>query len=413
MAWGFCICPLDRSRSYSPVATGNFVSPVVDPLQGPQSLANLDAAHAAGVTFAELHDLQIYSPDRPGGTSNPIKPGRVTGWLRVGVTGVDGSVSSASGLPIDKYGNTQRPGYVGAKPFEALISFNEKQRTVAEFVTSAVSESHIDGYLYIPPPADIARLRFVDLKLTSTAHLVGGNVVLPPGGVRLTHWDLQLVPTGPPDQAGVLSVRTGRVLFLAAGIAEPVHFARPFGLTWGELLASGNLGELFLDYNDWGQRFDGQVFHPDAFQLSPFPGTGNPQLAVSGAIVFRYFGVAYVNLTDAALVGTGSSPFPRWVEAPKAAVTPSSRPTRPASTRRVARLEHHPPGTVRLPRRQGGLQQGLAERLPRDRRSGIGLPAFARPRHHRRDPGGGDRHPDHGGDDPRLRAQRAAPASAH
>jgi hypothetical protein len=259
--------------------------------------------------------------------ANPIKPGRVTGWLRVGVTGVDGELLSSSSLPIEDYGNPQRPGYGGVKPLAALISSNENQRTLAQFVTSAVSESHIGGYLYIPPPADIARLVFEDLKLTSTAHLIGGNVVLPPGGVRLTYWDLQLVPTGPPNLAGVLSVRTGRILFLAAGISEPVHFARPFGLTWGELLASGNLGELFLDLNDWGQRFDGQVFHPDAFRLSPHPGTGNPYLAVSGCIVFRYFGVAYVNLTDAALVGTGSSPHPRWVEAPKAAVTPSSGPT--------------------------------------------------------------------------------------
>lgn len=324
---GYLFLPAGPFASYSPVATGPFVSPLVDPVQTTQSLANLDGAHAAGVTFAELHDVRIYSPDRPGGTANPIRPGRVMAWLRVGVMGVDGQLSSFSSLPIDDYGNPQRPGYADARPFAALISFNENKRTLAEFVTSAVSESHIGGYLYIPRPADIPRLVFEDMKLTSTAHLVGGNVVLPPGGVRLAYWDLQLVPTGPPNLAGVLSVRTGRILFLAAGISEPVHFARPFGLTWGELLAGGNLGALFLDFNDWGQRFDGQVFHPDAFQLSPYPGVGNPHLAVSGAIVFRYFGVAYVNLTDAALVGTGSSPHPRWVEAPKATVTPNSGPT--------------------------------------------------------------------------------------
>ena len=174
---GYLFLPAGPFASYSPVATGPFVSPMVDPVQTTQSLANLDGAHAAGVTFAELHDVLIYSPDRPGGTANPIKPGRVTAWLRVGVRGVDGELSSFSSLPIEDYGNPHRPGYAGTRPFSALISFNEKRRTLAQFVTSAVSESHIGGYLYIPPPTDISRLVFDDMKLTSTAHLVGGDVV--------------------------------------------------------------------------------------------------------------------------------------------------------------------------------------------------------------------------------------------
>jgi hypothetical protein len=94
------------------------------------------------------------------------------------------------------------------------------------------------------------------------------------------------------------------------------------------LLADGNLGQLFLDFNDWGQRFDGLVFHPDAFELSPFVAGARPKLAVSGWVVFRYFGIVYVNLEDAAVVSPGAPrPYPRWVEAPKAPVTSSSGAT--------------------------------------------------------------------------------------
>src|SRR5262249_39527795 len=76
--------------------------------------------------------------------------------------------------------------------------------------------------------------------------------------------------TGPPDHSGVVSVRTGRVLLTAAGIAEPLHFAKPFGLTWGEMLADGNLGQLYLDFNNWGQRFDGLLFNPQELMLSTY-----------------------------------------------------------------------------------------------------------------------------------------------
>ena len=81
----------------------------------------------------------------------------------------------------------------------------------------------------------------------------------------------------------MLSVRTGRVLLTAAGIAEPAHFATPFGLTWGEMLADGNLGELFLDYNNWGQRFDGLGFNPAEIVLSDYePAVTDPYLGLPG-----------------------------------------------------------------------------------------------------------------------------------
>jgi hypothetical protein len=94
------------------------------------------------------------------------------------------------------------------------------------------------------------------MKVTSTARLRAARRASP-GGIPLPRWGLSLVSTAATGQAGVVSVRTGRVLLTSGGIAEPLHFSRPIGLTWGEILASGQIGELFLDFDDWGQRFDG------------------------------------------------------------------------------------------------------------------------------------------------------------
>ena len=55
---------------------------------------------------------------------------------------------------------------------------------LAEFVTSAAYDSHFGGTLKIPLPCDIAALQFAEMKLTSTACLVGGELLLPPSGYR-------------------------------------------------------------------------------------------------------------------------------------------------------------------------------------------------------------------------------------
>ena len=164
------------------------------------------------------------------------------------------------------------------------------------------------------------------MQLTSTAHLVGGDVALPAAGVQLAYWKLQLVPTGQPTQAGVVSARTGRIIFLAAGIAEKVHFEMPFGLTWGEMLAeSGDLGDLFLDFNNWGQQFDGLTYNPRAIGLADpdaSPPVPDSYLATSGTIVFPFFGVHPLNIRDATHSTTGSPFFGRNVTVPKAPLGP-------------------------------------------------------------------------------------------
>jgi hypothetical protein len=325
---GYLYLPAGPDESFSPVATGTFTSPAIDSVPD-SSLAALEASHAAGVSFPWLRDALVFSPDRPGGRANPIKLHRLQGWFRVGVTGVDGALSTYLQTQTEDLGDPRSTGYVGNVPFHSTLFVNDKQNLLAEFATSASFDSNFAGRFAIPKPCDIPRLDFAQMKLTSTACLVGGEVVLPSAGVPLAYWNLQLLPTGPPNHSGVVSVRTGRVLLTAAGIAEPLHFARPFGLTWGEMLADGNLGQLYLDFNNWAQRFDGLVFNPHGFTLSTYdPQVTDPYLGVSGPICFPFFGVHQVNISDALAYTTDNPPVAtRFVTVPKTPITPHASPT--------------------------------------------------------------------------------------
>ena len=127
------------------------------------------------------------------------------------------------------------------------------------------------------------------------------------------------MPTGDRTQAGVLSVRTGRIVFTAAGISEPRHFSRPFGLTWTEMLADGNLGELFMDYNCWGQRFDGLPYSPQALSLSKYvAGATDAYLATCGTVHLNYFGPCFANIHDARYHDVHPPYNKRYVTVPRA-----------------------------------------------------------------------------------------------
>ena len=319
---GYLYLPAGPYASFSPVATGAFAGPSINSVPD-ASLAELEAYHVAGISFPSLTNGLVYSPDRPRGRANPIKLERLQGWIRVGMTGVDGALSTYFQTPTEELGDPKSTGYVGNLAFQSKLFANDKRNLLAEFATSASSDSNFAGFFEIPKPCDIKELDFAQMKLTSTSCLVGGEVILPSAGVSLAYWGLQLMPTGPPNQAGVVSVRTGRVLLTAAGIDEPVHFAKPFGLTWGEMLADGNLGQLYLDFNNWGQRFDGLNFNPHELVISAYdPAVTDPYLGVSGPISFPFFGLHPLNIRDA----LATAPQ-RHVTVPKAPITPHAPPT--------------------------------------------------------------------------------------
>ena len=316
---GYVYLPAGAVPSYFPESGGTFSGPSISSIVD-ASLTALAAKNVSGVTFAEVKDASVFSPDRPGGTGNPLKLQHLAGWLRIASRGVDGELLTYNALPGERLGEPARPGYVGVKPFAVDLFVNDKRTRLAQFVTSAVFDSDLGGRFKIPLPCDLA-LQVEHIQITSTAHLVGGDVALPSGGVPLGYWQVSLVATGQPNQAGVASMRTGRIVFTAAGIAEPRHFATPFSLTWGEMLADGDLGELDLDFNNYGQQFDGIPYTPHRFELSKYAaGTTDPYLATCGTVHFPFFGPTFVNIRDATYSTTTAPYFGRMVTVPKTGI---------------------------------------------------------------------------------------------
>ena len=311
-------------------------------------------------------------------------------WLRVGITGVDGELSSILEPAHQRLRRPAAPGVRRRETVPRRSSRSTRQADLlAQFVTSAVSDSNIGGYLYIPPPADIARLEFEDMKLTSTAHLVGGDVVLPPGGVPLAYWDLQLVPTGPPNHAGVLSVRTGRILLPRGGHRRAGPFRQALRAHLGRAARQTATSASSSSTSTTGvSASTGWCSTPTRSGSRLDPGAGNPYLGRVGAHrASRSSGRTTSTSRDAAVVGTGSSPHPRWVRRRRRPSRRSSGPTelcacKASGTTCNADLL----ARVRLPRCPGRLQHRRAERLPRHGRRGVRLPPLGLARHHGRDP---------------------------
>ena len=306
---GYFFLPAGPVPSFSPDKdTGflDFVFPGSDILMYFQ----LETLNMAGITFCQFKNLFIFSPDRPPGFSNSIKllyPHE--SWMRIGSRGIDGQIKTYVRAQPENLGNTGRSGYVGNKHFQATLSGPNKENEIFfQFATSAVCDSEINGFLSIPQPCGMPELEFQDMETTSTANLVGGNIMLGQAGEELDYWKLKLASTSETGQAGVLSVRTGRILFNAARISEEVHFDNqypvdsmiPFPLTWGEMLADGSFGELFLNPNTYGQRFDGLPFSSYNFVLSKYIlGATDGYFDVCGTVHFNFFGAYYINIRDA------------------------------------------------------------------------------------------------------------------
>lgn len=314
-AQGFLYLPAGPLPSYAPTTAVGFTDLALSS-QPDASIATLEANGMTGVALRDLSALRIHSPDRPHGATNPLDVQQLDGWLRVGHCGVDGTLSTLTRLPGEQLGEPARPGYVGHTPITVDVFGQDKVSLIAEYAASAAYDSAMNGTLRLPEPCHVD-LEVAEQRLTSTASLVGGHVALPPDGAELEYWQLKLV--GAP---GVLSTRTGRVIFTAAGIDEPVHFAQPFWLTWGELLADGNVGELLFNHNNHGQRFDHIPFVAQQVGLSPYvPGRTDGYLAVCGNVHFDFFGPRLVNLRDARHLVEAAPYHRRYVTSPKVGET--------------------------------------------------------------------------------------------
>lgn len=311
-------------KDYYPVAGDAFVPPPLGALFNPQGV---DTLGIPGMSVFNPNTLYIQTPDVPAPPTKyfPLDKyltypliGRKLSWFNVAAQGVHAGIYSDLNdqRNLVALGDTTAPNYVGQVPFlfgyfNLTDKLHSKQpvKITLEFVESASMNSDVQGNLLLPPPA-LTILAVDKMNFTSTAQIAGGEIDLS-SPAELSYWGLQLVPRPGFASAGVLSVKTGQIVLTAAGLAETRHFKEPFYLTWGELLANGNMGRLFFDFHTAGQQFDGLDFNPDAVALSnyapPVPPYG--YLRVGGMVHLPLFGPDYLHIIDQYDPSLNTPPF--------------------------------------------------------------------------------------------------------
>jgi hypothetical protein len=285
----------------------------------------VEAYKMQGATFTDFGYLVVNTPNiplpwKPNDPYNPPTSSPVwfrlnkkdTTWLNVVTEGVHCNIKGdILDSPPLKLGDPSKPLYVGVRPFETLTQVRSKQlysRIVLQCVESAVITCDFRSHLTLPAPVGDT-LSFKEMVFTSTANNAGGKLALEAGD-SLAYWGLQLVPKPGFDNAGLVSVKTGQIILTAAGLAETRHFAQPFWLTWGEMLADGNMGRLYFDFNAAGQQFDKFNYIHNAVALSPFDPAPNKKgfLRVGGTAFFPFFGGDYLHIIDTYTPGSPGDP---------------------------------------------------------------------------------------------------------
>jgi tetratricopeptide (TPR) repeat protein len=271
----------------------------------------LEEFNLAGVTVLDIDDFDIYTMDIPGTPPKKISFRQGAGvslsrsWLNIETLGINGYIHIDLETRQEDLGDPTFTFYKGNVPFDAYlecIGRKQEQCFHVQFASSAVFDSEFHGFMKLDLPCN-AKIPFVDLEFTSTANIVGGDIDLSDGPITLEYWGVELVETSPGDPAGALSVKTGQIILTQAGIQEPRHFAKPFKLIWGEMLADGNMGELYFDYNSAGQKFDGFLFTPHHVSLSKYIVSIPGYLQVCGDNHFNFFGSSYLSIQDSIYTG--------------------------------------------------------------------------------------------------------------
>lgn len=294
-----------RSNFFPLDAADQFVEPngIIQPLP---------VSGMQGMTLFFPQTLVVRTPDTPGQTplvfKSTNKEDRLKAdWLNVSYGGVHGRMQNYLSDRSSKtdLGPTYASSYVGELPFVAGVASGSKDMTptpytlTIRFVSSAVYDADMKGALHIPLPVN-SELDFDLMAFTSLAQISGAKVPFT-NPLKLSYWGLDMVKKPGAAAGGIISVRTGQVFFTAAGISEARHFAMPFYLTWGELLANGQLRRLVFDYNAAGQKFDQFRYVTTFVKLSDFDAsqpTLPAYLKTAGNASLDFFGAKYINLND-------------------------------------------------------------------------------------------------------------------
>jgi hypothetical protein len=278
------------------------------------SQSQLKINRIQGITFLGCDSAVIHTRDTPGNIAL-IFPGDSKGtWINVSDAGIHGQLSLLNGritkkrqagqgtygysVPVTRnLGDTLANYYMADPAFAVDFCYRNDSINYIQFVNSAAFDANFKGLVKINPPWD-TDMPFKLMRTTSTSHIVGGQINFDQL-MSLPYWGLNVVPRA--TQGGtttVISVKTGQIILVGVGLEEKRHFSQPFFISWGDILADGNIRRLEFDYNAAGQTFDGFDYSPSIVQLSPYLPSDEGYLHIGGTAQFDFFGSKYLNILD-------------------------------------------------------------------------------------------------------------------
>jgi hypothetical protein len=316
-ATGYFYLAARAMKPYYPVSGGIFTSPNIFPAN-----TQLEALQMQGVTLTSMsrRKFTIWTQDVP--INNPLQrkieipEGLISvRWMNIIGTGVHSEVwivqfTGKDNLDSVSLGPTwmTTPPYKGEVPFLTSWMIRRQEKFMKlQFVESTVWDSDIHGRIFVKGAVNDT-LAFNKLMFTSTANAGGAQLDLSKS-VTMDYWGVQLVPKDSTQSSGVVVIKQGVIYLTAAGIYEPRHYATPFWLTWGELKASGNLGRLFFDYNNVGQKFDRFPFTPNLIALSPYTPGDTGYVHTYGPLAINFFGSKMMSISDWKAPSLPGDPF--------------------------------------------------------------------------------------------------------
>jgi tetratricopeptide (TPR) repeat protein len=286
---------------YRPSLQGQFRHPQLSGAQRPEVKTQAEAQGIQGLIVSRPGMATIHSPDVARSLTIPVD----SGWVHVGGRGVNGMMVLRRDTPLNpQLGVPSRSLFEAPSPFDFSMHRPSGTPTTFElqFSDGALFESNGEGQIALGAAVqDSMAVR--DVALTSTAQIPAVELDTTSHTVTLSYWGLDLVTQQNMRSPGVASVKTGVVYLTGAGLAEPRHFAEPFDLIWGEILADGRFKteDLEMDLNALGQRMDQFAFTPTTLNLSPYhPGApaDTSYLQVGGTLHFALFGAHHLHVLD-------------------------------------------------------------------------------------------------------------------
>lgn len=231
-----------------------------------------------------------------------LGPGGVTGKLRYDGHNQSGATVTSCDIYAGRLGSTPQ----GKGRFASRLK-DEVQGGKSggpdfyfEFMHDVADTNHLAARLRLPAPLKM-QFDVIDMTVSSMGDVPAAQFTIDSADRKVNPWAVEFLPQQASQKSmGYVAFDRGVVNMTQSAFAEHVHFEKPFNVHLIEFNADGNVGEIKLDANSAGQKFDGLNYAPESVRLSaiPPPTDSMEYLGTTGHVSVPFFGAKYMHIVD-------------------------------------------------------------------------------------------------------------------